>query len=59
MVRERGLIRGHARLIRAGEMTREDAQISYQSWRGWQGHFNANAAVLAMDAYFKGRIGNP
>lgn len=57
MVRERKTIRGHARLLRAGVMEYEDAFRSYQSWRGWQVHFNAVTAVQAMDAYFKARIG--
>ncbi len=58
IVRERKLIRGHARLITKGEMTKEDAAISYQSWRGWQSHFNAATAVAAMDAYYSKRIGS-
>lgn len=58
IVRERKLIRGHARLIAKGEMTKEDAGISFQSWRGWQSHFDAATAVASMDAYYKGRIGS-
>lgn len=49
MTRERRRLRGQARLVRRGEMTVDEVEQSYQSWRGGMGRIDAHRAVLAMD----------
>lgn len=53
VTRARRRLRGQARLVASGEMTREDVRQSYQSWRGGMRRIDAHRIVAAMDTYYR------
>ena len=54
---ERRKLKSHAKMYRAGLMTYEQAEQSYQSWRGGMLKLDAHRTVLSMDALFKELFG--
>jgi hypothetical protein len=55
--RMRRKIRKFKELIDAGEMTIEYARASYQSWYGYQQHFDAHRSLRRMDRYYHDMLG--
>ena len=53
ITRERRKLKKMARMVAEGVMTPEQAQQSYQSWRGGMAHLDAHRSVLAMDALYR------
>jgi hypothetical protein len=58
ITRERRKLKAHARMVREGLMTYEQALQSYQSWRGSKLRLNAHDQILKMDALFAELIGS-
>ena len=52
VTRERRKMKKHAKLVAAGEMTFEQAWVSYQSWRSHVLDMDAHELVLRMNALF-------
>lgn len=52
ITRERRKLKKQAELVRRGEMTIEQVQQSYQSWRGGMKRLDAHQTVLSMDALY-------
>lgn len=52
VTRQRRRMKKLAAFVERGEMTREQAVQSYQSWRGSMKHLNAHDTVKSMDALF-------
>lgn len=52
VTRQRRRMKKLAAFVERGEMTREQAAQSYQSWRGSMKHLNAHETVKSMDALF-------
>lgn len=50
---ERRRLKAHAALVRQGLMTLEQANQSYQSWRGSMRHLDAQKTVESMDALYR------
>lgn len=50
--RMRRKLRKFAALIANGAMNMENVNTSYQSWYGYQNHFNAHSALRKMDKYY-------
>lgn len=50
---ERHRLKAHADLVRRGLMTMEQANQSYQSWRGSMKHLDAQKTVESMDALYR------
>lgn len=50
VARARRRMRGHARLVAKGEMSFEDAWLSYRSLRGSWKHMRAHKSVVSLDA---------
>lgn len=59
ITKQRHKIKGIANLVNRGVMTREQAHLSYQSWRGGMKHLNAQKTVEAMDAIYKELFNSP
>lgn len=57
VTRQRRKLKKQAALVRAGVMTVEQANQSYQSWRGSMLRLDAHGVVLRMDALFKELFG--
>ena len=53
ITRERRKLKKHAAMVARGEMTMEQVEQSYQSWRGGMSKLDAHKTVLNMDALFK------
>lgn len=53
ITRQRRKLKKIARLVQNGDMTKEQANQSYQSWRGQMLHYDAYRTVRNMDALFK------
>ena len=45
------------KLFRDGQMTFEQINTCYQSWYGYQAHFDAHKALRNMDKYFYSLFG--
>lgn len=58
ITRERRKLKKQAELVRRGEMTMEQVERSYQSWRGGMSKLDAHRTVLSMDALYKSLFGN-
>lgn len=58
ITRERRKLKRQAALLAKGEMTYEQVNQSYQSWRGSMKRLDAHKTVLSMDALFKQLFGN-
>lgn len=58
ITRERRKLKKQAALVAKGEMTFEQVNQSYQSWRGSMKRLNAHETVLHMDALFKQLFSN-
>lgn len=52
ITRQRRKLKKMEALVQRGEMTREQAEQSYQSWRGSMKRLNARATVASMDTLF-------
>ena len=52
ITRERRKLKKMARFVASGDMTFEQVERSYQSWRGSMLRLDAHKTVLAMDALF-------
>ena len=55
--RMRRKLRTFAGLLKAGTMTFEQVNTCYQSWYGYQSHFDAHRALRNMDKYFYSLFG--
>lgn len=55
--RERRKLKAMRRMVDRGEMTVEQVETSYQSWRGGMSRLDAHRTVLAMDALYRELFG--
>ena len=58
ITRERRKLKKMARMVADGIMTPEQAEQSYQSWRGGMKRLDAHRSVLAMDALYRSLFEN-
>ena len=58
ITRERRKLKKMARMVADGIMTHEQAEQSYQSWRGGMKRLDAHRSVLAMDALYRSLFEN-
>ena len=58
ITRQRRKLKAFRRMLDRGEMTMEQIDRSYQSWRGGMLRLDAHQTVLSMDALFKQLFGN-
>lgn len=58
ITRERRKLKKQAAMVARGEMTMEQVQQSYQSWRGGMKRLDAHKTVLSMDALYKSLFEN-
>lgn len=57
ITRERRKLKKQAALVASGEMTMEQVEQSYQSWRGSVRRLDAHGTIMAMDALYKQLFG--
>ena len=58
ITRQRSKLKAFRRMLDRGEITREQINQSYQSWRGGMLHLDAHDTVLSMDKLYKELFGN-
>nr|UVX44803.1 MAG: MatK/TrnK amino terminal region [Bacteriophage sp.] len=57
ITRERRKLKAMRRMLDRGEITREQIDVSYQSWRGGMRGLDAHGTVLSMDALYRELFG--